>query len=72
MTGNHVLYIRQTTMISKLYDPEYRAQVIESALDAASVVYDRGEFDKVALYVDFVRSLGATNEQVERCSSERE
>ena len=46
-------------------DPEYRRRVIESALAEAKRRYRKGEIDETALYVDFVRSIGASREQID-------
>jgi hypothetical protein len=46
-------------------DPDYRRRVIESALAEARRRYRNGEIDATALYVDFVRSIGASREQID-------
>ena len=46
-------------------DPDYRRRVIESALTEARRRYRNGEIDETALYVDFVRSIGASREQID-------
>jgi hypothetical protein len=46
-------------------DPDYRCRVIESALAEAKRRDRNGEIDETALYVEFVRSIGASREQID-------